>query len=412
MQSSFVEHELPSGLRVVCEVMPRVRSAAAAFLARTGARHEAPEHHGVSHFLEHMAFKGTPTRKAHEINVRFDELGSIYNAYTGKEHTVYYGWVPAERLEAQIELLADMMRPSLPVEDFETERKVVLEEIAMSDDSFDRLVWNFVHETIFGQHPLGHEILGEKETIQGLAHAALVAYHQRRYCADNMCLIASGAVEPEAVFAAAGRYCGQWRRGTNGTLPSMAVPPLPGGVRKLKLDRFKQQSVALVFAAVPRGHVDEESIEAFTGLFGGHNSRCYWNIVQKGICTDAGALWLAYEDCGYLLLFADGEPERCAEMLAALKAEAQEVMDKGFRPDEVQRVKNQRRTHLALEAENPRTRVMQLVDDIETHGYLRTADARLAAVEAVSEKTIANYLARYPIVGEGLLFSCGPQDWP
>lgn len=412
MQSSFVEHELPSGLRVVCEVMPRVRSAAAAFLARTGARHEVPEQHGVSHFLEHMAFKGTATRQAHEINVRFDELGSIYNAYTGKEHTVYYGWVPAERLDAQIELLADMMRPSLPLADFETERKVVLEEIAMSDDSFDRLVWNFVHETIFGRHPLGHEILGEKATIQGLAHDVLVGYHRRRYSADNMCLIASGAVEPEAVFAAAGRYCGAWQRATNGTVPSEPVPPLPGGVRKLKLDRFKQQSVALAFPAVPRGHADEESIEAFTGLFGGHNSRCYWNIVQKGICTDAGAMWLAYEDCGYLLLFADGEPERCEEMIAALKAEAQAVAEKGFRPDEVQRVKNQRRTHLALEAENPRTRVMQLVDDIETHGYLRTADTRIAAVEAVTQKTIASYLQHHPITGEGLLFSCGPRDWP
>jgi predicted Zn-dependent peptidase len=412
MPSTFVEHVLPSGLRVVCEVMPRVRSAAVAFLARTGARHEFPEQHGVSHFLEHMSFKGTPTRSSRDINVRFDELGSIYNAYTGKEHTVYYGWVPAGRLAPQLELLADMLRPSLPADDFETERKVILEEIAMSDDSFDRLVWNFLHQTIFGTHPLGHEILGEKETIQALPRETMLNYHGQRYAASNVCLLAAGATAAEDVFAAAGRYCGDWPRGGNGAVPTDAVPPLPTGVRKLKLERFKQQSVMVLYPSVPRGHAAEETIEAFTGLFGGHNSRCYWNIVQQGICTGAGAAWLAYQDCGLLALYADGEPERCDEMLAALRAQAADVTAHGFRPDEVQRVKNQRRTHLALEAESPRTRLMQLVDDVETRGGPQTAETRLAAVEAVSVATIADYLARFPITGEGLLLSCGPRDWP
>jgi predicted Zn-dependent peptidase len=153
-------------------------------------------------------------------------------------------------------------------------------------------------------------------------------------------------------------------------------------------------------------------VEAFTALFGGHNSRCYWNIVQKGICTEAGAAWIAYVNCGVLALYADGEPERCEEMLAALREQIRTVSEQGVRADEVQRVKNQRRTHLALEAENPRTRAMQVADDLETHGQVRTAEARLAAVEAVSTDTIAAYLARFPIAGEGLLLSCGPRDWP
>jgi predicted Zn-dependent peptidase len=412
MESTFVQHELPSGLRVVCEAMPGVRSAAAAFLARTGARHEAPEEHGVSHFLEHMCFKGTARRNWREVNVRFDELGSIYNAYTGKEHTVYYGWVPAARLAEQIELLADMMRPSLPPDDFQTERKVILEEIAMSDDNFDRLVWNFVHEVVWGRHPLGHEILGEKETIQAMPHETLWNYHRRRYSPDNMYLVAAGAVDPQAVFAAAGRYCGQWGRGGDGLVASGPVPQFPLGVRKLKLDRFKQQSVLLVYPSVPSGHADEESIEAFTMLFGGHNSRCYWNIVQKGICTQAGAVWIGYQDSGVLVFFADGEPDKCEQMLEALRGQMQEVAEKGFAADEVRRVRNQRRTQLALEAESPRTRLMQVLDDVDTYGYPRPVDARLAAAEQVSQKTIARYLEQHPITGDGLLLSCGPRDWP
>jgi predicted Zn-dependent peptidase len=113
-----------------------------------------------------------------------------------------------------------------------------------------------------------------------------------------------------------------------------------------------------------------------------------------------------------LALYADGEPQKCDEMRAALQQQARDVSEKGFRPDEVQRVKNRRRTHLALEAESPRTRLMQLVDDLETRGHVRSSDARLAAVEAVSTKTIAAYLERRPITGDGLLLSCGPRDWP
>lgn len=409
MTSRFVTHQLPNGLNVICEVMPGVRSAAAGFLARTGARHETPELHGVSHFLEHMCFKGTPRRTSHEINVRFDELGSIYNAYTSKEHTVYYGWVPGGRIEPQLELLADMMRPSLPATDFETERSVILEEIAMSDDSFDRIVWNFLHEAVFGTHPLGHEILGEKATIQGLRHQTLVDYHRRRYAPSNLHLFVSGAIEPEAVLAAAGRYCGAWPRQNNGVVPTAPSPVVPTGMLTRRTERFKQQSVILVYPSVPHSDPAAETIEAFSGLFGGGNSRCYWNIVQQGIAVQAGAVWVGYADCGVLALFADGEPERRDQMVAALRAQAQQVCREGFTADEVQRIKNQRRTHLALEAENPRTRLMHLVDDIETRGHVRTADARLAAVEAVTVDSIHAYLGAFPIDGDGLLLMVGPE---
>lgn len=412
MSSRFVHHTLPNGLRVTCEVMPGVRSAAAGFVAFTGSRDETPELHGASHFLEHMCFKGTSKRSWHEINVRFDELGAIYNAYTSKEHTLYYGWVPAERLGEQVELLTDLVRPALPRAEFETERKVILEEIAMSDDNFDRHVSHFLHRAIFGTHPLGHEILGEKETIEQLPHQTLVDYHRRRYAANHMHVFAAGALEPEEVFATVGRYCAGWERNGSLAAETAAVPMLSGGVQKLKLERFKQQSVMLVYPSVARGHPDEESIEAFVSLFGGSNSPCYWNIVQKGICMHAGAVWLAYRDAGVLAIYADGEPERCEEMLAALREQTTEVLRKGFTAEEVQRVKNRRRMQLALEGENPRTRLMQLVDDVEAYGRVMPMGARLAAVEAVTNRSIQRYLERWPIGGEGLLLSCGSRDWP
>jgi predicted Zn-dependent peptidase len=182
-------------------------------------------------------------------------------------------------------------------------------------------------------------------------------------------------------------------------------------MRTHRLEQFKQQMVIEVFPSVPHDSDESENIEAFSALFGGVNSRCYWNIVQKGVCSQAGAAWLSYGDCGVMALYADGEPDQAQAMLAALREQAREVSEKGFRRDELQRVKNRRRTHLALEAESPKTRLMQLLDDLETRGCPRSADARLAAVEAVSEQSIADYLRRYPITGEGLLLSCGPRDW-
>lgn len=411
MKSSFLEHTLPNGLRVVCEVMPRVSSAAAGFYVGAGSRHESPELHGVSHFLEHMCFKGNERRDCHAINVAFDELGSIYNAFTSKEHTVYYGWVPAQRLGDQLELLTELVRPSLPEADFQTERNVILEEIAMNDDAFERHVGNFLHHAVFENHALAHEILGEKETIANMRREQLVEYHRRRYAADNMTLVAAGNLDPQEFFAAAGRYCGRWERGgANGKPTPPAI--VTRGVRKLVLEQFQQQAIAIVYPSVPEGHAHEDAIEAFTQLFGGPNSRCYWNIVQKGICSQAGAFWLSYRDCGVMALYADGEPERCDEMLAALQEQAREVMERGFRPDELQRVRNQRRMQLALEAESPRTRLMQVVDDLEVHGYPRTTENRMAAVEAVTEQSIAGYLREYPITGEGLVVSIGPRDWP
>ncbi len=412
MPITINEHYLPNGLRVVVESMPRVRSAALGFLIRTGSRWESAHEHGVSHFLEHMCFKGTRRRTCEQINVRFDDLGSIYNAFTGKEHTFYYGWLPSARAADQLELLADMMRPILPPEDYETERKVILEEIAMNADNFGHHVWNFLHQTLFPGHPLAHEILGEKESIEALPRQAMVEYLTARYAPDNVTLIATGQVEPAAVFAAAGQLCENWVR-SNGERRRIAPPPPPKhGVYKLRLPQFKQHTLILAFPSLAVADPRAESIEAFTSLFGGFNSRCYWNIVQKGICSQAGAMWLAYQDCGVMALYVDGEPERCEEMLAALRAQARLVATHGFRDEEVQRVKNRRRTQLAIEGENPRTRLMQIVDDLESHDHVRSSDERLAAVEAVTVDSINDYLRAFPIVGDELLFSCGPRDWP
>ncbi len=225
MDNPFTEHRLDNGLRIVMEVMPGVTSAAAGFLARTGARDETPELAGVSHFLEHMCFKGTPHRTWRQITIDFDEMGSSYNAFTGKDRTFYYGWVPSNSIDRQIALLADMMESTLPTDEFDMERNVVLEEIAMSNDQIENLAYDLIHEKIYGGHPLAHPVLGYDQTIRNLTRDRMWEYLKRRYAPDNLILIAAGKIAPQQIIADAERSCGHWRPAgspTDRRLPSFA----------------------------------------------------------------------------------------------------------------------------------------------------------------------------------------------
>src|SRR5215212_7043761 len=159
---SFQMHKLANGLTVLGEHSPSARSVAVGFFVRTGSRDEVPEEAGVSHFLEHMMFKGTPRRTALDVNLDFDRIGASYNAYTSEENTVYYAAVLPEYLPRGLDILADILRPSLRQEDFDTEKNVILEEIDMYEDQPGSVAWDRARRLYYGTHPLGNTVLGSK----------------------------------------------------------------------------------------------------------------------------------------------------------------------------------------------------------------------------------------------------------
>ena len=408
-QGPYTVHQLDNGLRVVVESMPDVRSAAAGFLVRAGARDETPEQAGVSHFLEHMMFKGTPKRTWRDITVDFDRMGSSYNAFTSEERTVYYGWVRRGDLDRQIELLADMMRSTIPAEEFETEKKVILEEIAMSKDNIDHVTFDFIQEKLFAGHPLAWPILGYDATVSALARDTMWHYFRQRYAPDNMVLVVAGAVEAEEVIESARRHCGAWT--ASGAGSSRVPPTLRTGKAALKTDQFKQQVIALTFPAVGAKDERVETASAVATVLGGDNSRFFWNIVQKGLATRAGAYHMDCTDFGAMILYATCQPEKCDEVLTAIRAEVKRLTDHGVQDHEVNRVKTKRRTSLAVESEAPYHRLTQLMDDMEFHGAPRTVEQMLAEVDAVTADGVQRYLGDYPLTGEGFLASVGPRDW-
>src|SRR6266571_735729 len=188
----FHQHTLENGLSVVGESSPSARSMALGFFVRTGSRDETPEVAGVTHFLEHMVFKGTPRRSALDVNMDFDRIGAHYNAFTSEENTVFYAAILPEYLPHAVDILADILRPSLRGEDFEMEKKVIIEEIGMYEDQPTFCAYDNAKRVYFADHKLGNSILGTVASIRALSRDQMHAYFQRRYVAPNITAVAAG----------------------------------------------------------------------------------------------------------------------------------------------------------------------------------------------------------------------------
>src|SRR6187397_804306 len=210
MALKFHYKQLKNGLDVIAEVNPDSYSTAMGLFVRTGARDEDPKLNGVSHFLEHMMFKGSQKYTWEDVNRIFDEIGARYNAFTSQEMTAYYANVLPEFTERAIEHLAHLLRPAIRNADFDTEKKVILEEIAMYLDDPGHRLYEKLMEAHFGNHPLSMSILGSAESIQRLKRDQMERYFRTRYGPGNMVLAATGRLEFDEIVKLAEKYCGSW----------------------------------------------------------------------------------------------------------------------------------------------------------------------------------------------------------
>src|SRR3989441_3451510 len=210
----FHTHTLSNGLQIVGQPMPDFESVAVSFYVRTGSRDEPdPSIAGVSHFLEHMVFKGTKTLDWQQVTLEFNKIGAELNAFTSHEATVYYARVLGEYLERAVELLSDMMYPRLAESDFETEKEVIINEIARSEDQPYNMAYRRMMQTYFDAHPLGHDVLGTRESIRAMRVEQIRDYWQRRYGANNLILSIAGNFAWEHIVQLAEQHCSNWRTG-------------------------------------------------------------------------------------------------------------------------------------------------------------------------------------------------------
>ncbi|MGH3497855.1 MAG: M16 family metallopeptidase [Nocardioidaceae bacterium] len=383
---------LPGGLRVVTEAMPGVRSASIGVWVGVGSRDEAPALAGTSHFLEHLLFKGTPSRSALDISVALDAVGGEMNAFTGKEYTCYHARVLDIDLPLAIDTLVDMVTSSLVSSaDVESERDVILEEIAMNDDDPDDVVHNLIAAQAWGGEPLGRPIAGPPASIQALSRRQVAGYYRRRYRPEAIVVAVAGNVEHRAVvrrlrsaFDAAGVPTG------SGTRPH---PPRQGGPQigfrsgASVVERSTEQAnLVLAVPGLRRGDRRRHAAGVLNAaLGGGMSSRLFQEVREKrGLAYSVYSYGSHYSDAGMIGVYAGCTPGKVDEVLKVCRQELAVVAEKGISADELIRGKGQLRGGIVLGMEDSGSRMSRIAKADLLHGELLSLDEILRRIDAVS----------------------------
>ncbi len=383
----FFEAKLENGLTVIAEVNPEARSAAMGYFVRTGARDETKEESGVSHFLEHMVFKGPEEMDAYAVNLAFDEMGAQYNAFTSEENTVYYGAVLPELLPDLLALFTKLMRPALREADFEMERKVILEEIALYEDRPEFVAFERARERYFRDHPLANRVLGTKESISGMTREQMRAYHARRYVPGNMVLAFAGNLDWERVLDQAARLTADWKPGT----AERAHPPFspePGRVREPYARARQVYFVGLFpgFSATDPRRYPAAVLASVLGDAG--NSRLHWALVDKGLVEHASAGHEENDGLGTFYLHASARPENEEAVAEAIHAELRRLAEAPPSEEELARAKTKAKTQIVFAGETPMKRLFHLGLSYAYTGRYEPLSEVLRRIEAVDREAL------------------------
>ena len=359
-QSAIVRDVLPSGIRLLTERMPHVRSVSIGVWLARGSRHEPQAQSGIAHFVEHMLFKGTATRSAEDIAQEIDSIGGQMDAFTAKEYASYYIKVLDEHLPLAVEVLADIvMRPAFRREDIEREKKVVLEEIKMVEDTPDDLVHELFTEQFWADHPLGRPILGTKETVEALTADALRTYFTRAYSAPNLIIAATGNIEHEAVKALVSRmFEGVPLQGD----PLSDVPPETSSAIIIRNKDLEQSHVCLGTPGYRQDHDARYASYVLNTILGGSmSSRLFQNVREKrGLAYSVFSGLSAYRDAGSMTIYAGCANEAVGELIDVVIAELRRIKQEPPPAPELQRAKDHLKGSLMLNLESTSSRMSQL----------------------------------------------------
>ncbi len=367
----FRHETLDNGLEIIAEINPDSFSQSLGYFVKTGSRDETPDVAGVSHFLEHMMFKGTPTRTSMDVNRELDDLGSQSNAYTSEEQTVYYMSVLPEHQVAALDLLSDMMRPTLRDEDFETEKQVILEEIAMYDDQPPYGAMERSMEEYFGEHSLSIRVLGTRETVSDLSAESMRAYHERRYAPNNLCLVAAGAVDFDALVRETEQRTRAWKPATVGR--RLSVPPVATKSVAM-LHPPATQQYTLEYSAGP-GALDPERYvtRILASILGDDSgSRLFWALVDPGLADMAVAYTQEFEECGLFGIYLACAPEQQDENFSVIESILAASANQPVTERELELAKNKIAAGMILASERPGNRLFSVGNSWTIRGKYET----------------------------------------
>jgi len=391
-----------SGLRIVTEEVPSVRSAAVGIWVNVGSRDEAPATAGASHFLEHLLFKGTTSRTALEISSSIESVGGEMNAFTSKEYTCFYARVIDTDLPMAIEVVSDLITSSIVTAlDVDAERKVVLEEIAMRDDDPSDLVHDLFSDTYYGDTPIGRPILGTTDSINGMSRNTVFNYYKKKYLPQDLVVAVAGNIKHKKVVAMVEQALSR-----DNFLDVLAAPVIRPNI---PVKNAKQQSVGLLYKKSEQAHMfygmegvaraDERRFAMgvlSAALGGGMSSRLFQEIREKrGLAYSVYAYAQQFAGSGVLGFYAGCNPTKAIEVVEIIRSVLSDVADNGMTHEEIERAKGAVRGSLVLSQEDTGSRMSRIGKNEIVYGQVMDFDDILKAISRVSAEDIREIASEF-----------------
>jgi predicted Zn-dependent peptidase len=383
--STYDRTELPSGVKVLTERLAEVRSVSLGVWIDTGSRDEAPAEQGLSHFLEHMLFKGTPSMSALEIAEAFDHIGADINAATGREHTSIYSRVLEDYLERDNDMVMDMARHSMmKAEEIDSERQVVLEEINMHNDSPDELVHDHIATVLWGDHPIGHTVLGTADVIKNVGRDFLLDFYRDRYVASRIVVAAAGAVDHDRICDMVAKHLNDLPAGEPADRTSAMAEPVSG--KRIARKDTEQAHIVIGGKGLPRKHPDRFALSVMDNILGGSmSSRLFQRVrEQLGLVYSIYSYNALFIGMGMVGIYAGCQPSSAARVISLIEEELSKVRDGGFSPEEMARAKNHIKGSLYISNEDSGNRMNRIAKAELSGGEHLTIDEMVERVESVS----------------------------
>ncbi len=387
---------LSNGLELVAECNAHAQSVAVGFLVGAGSRDETDEISGVSHFLEHMVFKGTPRRSAMQVNLEFDEIGARYNAFTNEENTVFWAAVLPEYLPGAIDLLSDILRPSLRSEDFEMEKKVILEEIGMYEDQPGYSVHEECMKRYFGKHSLGRSVLGSNDSVGGLTQEQMLGYFQQQYCSGNIVVAVAGKVDWKELVSLVESRCSDWPAGKV-ERSCKAVNP-GSGLHFMRKDNVAQEHL-MQMAPAPSADTDDRfAADVLSAIVGDHTgSRIYWELVETGQVEMAEMGYQEFHGAGAYVTYVSCSPDQVEDNIRRLNKIYSSLCAHGISEEELVQAKGKIASRVVLRSERPMGRLMPLGFNWVYRREYRKVQEDLDRLGKITSKEIRRLLDDYPL---------------
>jgi predicted Zn-dependent peptidase len=402
----FKKKVLANGLAVIGEVNKSAKSAAVGFFVRTGSRDETKQINGVSHFLEHMLFKGTEKLSTFEVNEAFDRTGALFNAFTGEENTIFYAAVLPEYLVEVTELWIELMRPALRNEDFNIEKNVIKEEIAMYKDLPNFDVLDRCRALHFDNHPCGNSVLGSDESITNLTAEQMRDYFTYRYAPNNMAVAFAGNFDWEQICSVVESSCEKWQK----QAAPRKLEDSAGSKKKKRIEKpnLVREHICLMSPAVAAQDPRRFAAAILATIIGDNvGSKFFWELVDKALAEEATMQFAAMDGTGVFCSYINCSSENVSKVLDTVKSIFESLFKSGVTENEMKTAKNKILSALVIKNELPMGRLIDLGANWIYLQQYRTIEDDINAIKAVIADDVHSLIKQFD-PGDFTQLSIGP----